>query len=98
MNEIKLGIFNIQDSLYNNQNLVARKFCKNNICVLGFKSKRLIIINGVKYKNAIGVAIDANKKEIEVNYSINNTIKIPYGDINYVDIYKEGSDIVVTVK
>lgn len=98
MSEIKLGIFNIQDILYNNKNIIARKFCKNNMCVLGFKSKRLIILNGVKYNNAMGIAIDANKKEVEINYGINNTTKIPYREINYSTIKKDGFDIVVTIK
>ena len=96
-NMIKLGAFNIQEALYNNTNIISQKFCKNNVCVFGFKSKKLLIVNGVKYKNAMGVSVDANKNEMEVNYG-KTTIKVPTSDINVVTIIKEGPDIIVTIK
>ena len=43
-NMIKLGVFNIQEALYNNTNIISQKFCKNNVCVFGFKSKKLLIV------------------------------------------------------
>lgn len=96
-NMIKLDRFEIQDAIYNNQNIIARKFIKNNICVLGFKSTRLLIVNGVKYKNVVGFSIDVNKKELQVNYGINRTVSTILNSVNKCTITKEGATIVVNV-
>ena len=96
-NMVKLGVFEIQDTLYNSTTVIAKKFCKNNICVLGFRSPRLLIIDGVKYKGVVGFSIDANKKELQVNYGINNTVTSHLKVVNNVTVLKEGSIIKVTI-
>lgn len=96
-NMIKIDRFEVQDAIYNNPNIVARKFVRNNICVLGFKSTRLIVVNGVKYKNVVGFSIDANKKELQVNYGINRTVSTTLNSVNKCTITKEGATIVVNV-
>lgn len=96
-NMIKLGVFEIQDALYNSTTIIARKFCKNNICVLGFRSPRLLMIDGVKYKGVVGFSIDSNKKELQVNYGINNTVTSHLKVVNNVTVLKDGSVIKVTI-
>lgn len=96
-NMINLGIFEVQDAIYNNPNITARKFIKNNICVIGFKSTRLLIVNGVKYKNVVGFSIDANKKQLQINYGINRTVNTALQSVNKCTITKEGSSIIVNI-
>ena len=96
-NMIKLDIFEIQDAIYNNTNIAARKFIKNNICVIGFKSTRLLVVNGVKYKNVVGFSIDANKKQLQVNYGINRTVNTALQSVNKCTITKEGTSIIVNI-
>lgn len=96
-NMIKLDIFEIQDAIYNNPNIAARKFIKNNICVIGFKSTRLLVVNGVKYKNAVGFSIDANKKQLQVNYGINRTVNTALQSVNKCTITKEWTSIIVNI-
>lgn len=98
MNYIKLGVFWVQDTLYNSSNIISKKFIRNNVCVLGFKSKREVVFNGVKYHNVQGICIDMNKKKLEVNYSVSNSVNVPLDTTELFTIEKQGSAIVVNRK
>lgn len=98
-NMIKLGKFEIQDVLYQNQNILPRKYVKNDIGVFGFKSNRLLIVNGVKYKNAIGFSIDTKSKKLQVSYSVTQTLDVPLSmDIELITVRKEGTSIIVNIE
>lgn len=98
-NMVKLGKFEIQDTIYQNQNILPRKYVKNELGVFGFKNNRLLIVNGVKYKNAIGFSINTKSKKLQVSYSVTQTLDVPLSiDIELVTIRKEGSSIVVNIE
>ena len=98
-NMIKMGPFSIEDSIYNNTNITPHKYVKNSRCVLGFKTKRLIIENGIKYKDAIGISINTRDKSVEIGRDNNNIINFKINaTFDLIEITKEGMNIIVSVK
>lgn len=92
------GIFSFDESLYSSP-LIATKYVKGNRCILGYKTSTLKI-NGVPFKDSVGIDINVDAKHIEVAAKSGTVAKIPYAKLGTgeIEITKEGNAICVNVK